>query len=110
MEAVIRVTDCMYCRYHGPEEKMKFAYDKIGVEAFENDIELNGENYTIMVDQNEEDETIRAVSFLTRSFQSPSPSDFTHVENTSHVNNVKDAERFQALLCSKVVTPDPYIT
>ncbi len=60
--------------------------------------------------ENEEDETIRAVSFLTRSFQSPSPSDFTHVENTSHVNNVKDAERFQALLCSKVVTPDPYIT
>ncbi len=66
MEAVIRVTDCMYCRYHGPEEKMKFAYDKIGVEAFENDIELNGENYTIMVVQNEEDETIIADVFMPR--------------------------------------------
>lgn len=54
MESVLRVSNCMYCRYIGPEEKLKFAYDKINLEAFENDIELTGESYTVFVDQNEE--------------------------------------------------------
>ena len=52
MESVLRVTDCMYCRYMGPEEQLKIAYDKINVEAFENDIELEGESYTVFVDEN----------------------------------------------------------
>lgn len=64
MESVIRVTDCMYCRYVGTEEKLKFAYDKIGLEAFENDIELTGESYTVFVDQNEEEGTIVADVFM----------------------------------------------
>ncbi|XP_044053095.1 histone-lysine N-methyltransferase SETD1B-A-like isoform X2 [Siniperca chuatsi] len=50
--------------------------------------------------ENEEDETTQAVSFLTRDCQSPTPSDFTHFERRAHVNNEKDAERFQ-LLCPK---------
>ncbi len=50
MEPVIRISNCMYCRYIGPEEKLKFAYDKINLEAFENDIELTGESYTVFVD------------------------------------------------------------
>lgn len=54
IESIIRVPDCMYCRYIGPEEKMAFAYDKINLEAFENDIELTGESYTVFVEQNEE--------------------------------------------------------
>ena len=66
MDSVIRVTDCMYCRYQGPEEKLKYAYDKIGTEAFEYDIELNGDNYTIMVSQNEEEEIIVADVFMPR--------------------------------------------
>lgn len=64
MEPVLRVTDCMYCRYMGPEEKLKFAYDKIGVEAFENGTELMDENYTIFVDQNEEENTVVADVFI----------------------------------------------
>ena len=66
MESVIRVPNCMYCRYIGPEDKLKFAYDKIHLEAFENDIELADCNYTIFVDRNEEDETIVADVFIPR--------------------------------------------
>ena len=65
-ESVIRVPNCMYCRYIGPEDKLKFAYDKIHLEAFENDIELEDCNYTIFVDRNEEDETIVADVFIPR--------------------------------------------
>lgn len=66
MESVIRVPNCMYCRYIGPEKKLKFAYDKIYLEAFENDIELEDCSYTIFVDRNEEDETIVADVFIPR--------------------------------------------
>ncbi len=64
MESVLRVTDCMYCRYMGPEEQLKIAYDKINVEAFENDIELEGESYTVFEDENEEEGTIVADVFV----------------------------------------------
>lgn len=66
MESVIRVPNCMYCRYIGPEDKLKFAYDKIHLEAFENDIELEDCSYTIFVDRNEEDETIVVDVFIPR--------------------------------------------
>ena len=65
-ESVIRIPNCMYCRYIGPEDKLKFAYDKIHLEAFENDIELEDCSYTIFVDRNEEDETIVADVFIPR--------------------------------------------
>lgn len=67
MESVLRVPNCMYCRYIGPEYKLKFAYDKINLEAFENDIELKGDNYTIFVAQNEEEDTIVADVFMPRA-------------------------------------------
>lgn len=67
MVPVIRVLNCMYCRYIGPEEKLKFACDKIQLEAFENDIPLKGDSYTIFVDRNEEDETIIADVFMERA-------------------------------------------
>ena len=64
MESILRVKNCLYARYNGPEDKVKFAYDKLGVYAFENDIELEGSNYTIYLDRNEEDETIIADVFM----------------------------------------------
>lgn len=67
MESVLRVTDCMYCRYTGPEEKLKFAYDKLNLEAFENDIPLKGESYTIFVNHNEEENTMIADVFMPRA-------------------------------------------
>lgn len=66
MESVVRVPNAMYCRYNGPEEKLKFAYDKIQLEAFENDIPLKGDSYTIFVDRDEENETITADVFMER--------------------------------------------
>lgn len=67
MESVLRVQNCMYCHYVGLEEKLKFAYDKINLEAFENDIELTGESYTVFVDQNEEEGTIVADVFMPKT-------------------------------------------
>lgn len=67
MESVIRIPNCMYCRYQGPEEKLKFAYDKLQVEAFEQEIPLKGSSYTIFVDRNEEEETIVADVFMEKT-------------------------------------------
>lgn len=67
MAPVLRVPNCMYCRYTGPEEKLNFAYTKIQLEAFENDIPLKEENYTIFVDRDEENERIVADVFMERA-------------------------------------------
>ena len=56
----------MYCRYIGSEDSLKFAYDKIGVTAFEKGIRLKGESYTVFVDNNEEEEYIVADVFMER--------------------------------------------
>ncbi|NLD48723.1 MAG: hypothetical protein GX660_16285 [Clostridiaceae bacterium] len=50
MESLIRVKNCMYARFNGEEQKLKLAYDKIDVMAFEEDIMLKGNCYTIFVD------------------------------------------------------------
>ena len=62
MESVLRVKNCMYARYTGPEEKLKLAYDKINVIAFEEDIELSNTSYTIFVDK--QDDNIVADIFV----------------------------------------------
>lgn len=62
MESVLRVRNCMYARYTGPEEKLKLAYDKINVTAFEEDIELSNTSYTIFVDK--QDDNIVADIFV----------------------------------------------
>lgn len=67
MESVIRVPNAMYCRYTGPENKVKFAYDKINLEAFEQDIVLGEYNYTIFVDNNPEEDIMVADVFVPRA-------------------------------------------
>lgn len=67
MESMVRIPNCMYCRYIGPEDKLSFAYQKIQLEAFESDILLKGDSYTIFVDRNEEKETITADVFMERA-------------------------------------------
>ena len=57
MESIIRVRNCLYARYIGPEEHLGLAYDKINIAAFEENIELVNENYTIFVDQQDSDIT-----------------------------------------------------
>ena len=65
MESIIRVKNCMYARYTGEESKLKFAYDKINLIAFEEDIPLKGDCYTIFVNSN--DDGIIADVFMERA-------------------------------------------
>ncbi len=51
----VAVKNAMYSRFVGPQEKLKFAFDKIYLEAFEDDIELNGENYVVFVNNEDPD-------------------------------------------------------
>jgi len=44
----------LYTRFIGKETKLKYAYDKLGVYAYENDIELKGSTYTVFVDEDGE--------------------------------------------------------
>ncbi len=67
MESIVRIPNCMYCRYIGPTAQLKYAYDKIQLEAFENDIPLKGDSYTIFVDRDEENDTITADVFMERA-------------------------------------------
>ncbi len=55
MEAVLRVKNCIYARFKGNESKLKLAYDKINITAFEEDISLKGDSYTIFVANNDGD-------------------------------------------------------
>lgn len=56
------------------------------------------------VGSDDEDETIRAVSFLTRNCQSPDRSDFTDFEGRT-----QDAERIQSSSHPKVIPHDPHM-
>jgi hypothetical protein len=55
IDPAIRVENCLYVRFVGEEHKLKYAYDKLGVIAYENDIELTGVGYTIFVDMASDD-------------------------------------------------------
>lgn len=63
MESVLRIKDCMYVRYSGDESKMKFAYDKINLTAYEEDIKLKGGSYTVFVD-GDDDGNVTADVFM----------------------------------------------
>lgn len=66
MESVMRIKDCYYCHYEGLESGLKYVYMKLQVEAFEDGVRLNGSNYTIFLDQNEEG-TIVADVFMPKA-------------------------------------------
>lgn len=67
MESLIRIPNALYCRYTGPESFLKFAYDKINLEAFEKDIKLADCNYTIFLDNNQEEDITVADVFVPRA-------------------------------------------
>ncbi len=50
----LRVTNCLFARFTEKEENLQFAYQKLGVYAFENNIKLKGDSYTVFVKQEEE--------------------------------------------------------
>ena len=58
MDAVLRVKNCLYAHYTGPMPESQLASYKLQVLAFENDIKLTGNNYTIYVNQDDDDAVI----------------------------------------------------
>lgn len=64
IDSVIKVQDCMYTRFIGEEESLKHAYNKIQLVAYEENIKLGTDTYTVFVDQNEEDGTMTADIFV----------------------------------------------
>jgi hypothetical protein len=64
MESVIRISDCLYTRFTGEEDDMQFAYNKLNLTAYEEEVELTGESYTVFVASNEEDGAITADIFM----------------------------------------------
>ena len=55
MDAVLRVRNCLYAHYVGPMDHSSLASQKLDIYAFENEIELNGNVYTIFVNQDDDD-------------------------------------------------------
>ena len=58
MDAVLRVRNCLYAHYTGPMSHNQLATAKLQIMAFENDIKLTGDNYTIYVNQDDDDAVI----------------------------------------------------
>ena len=46
-DAVLRVKNCLYAHYTGPMSHNQLATAKLQIMAFENDIKLTGDNYTL---------------------------------------------------------------
>jgi len=65
MESVLRIPNCMYVRFVGKESDLHFAYEKIGVTAYEEGIKLKGDNYTVLIDQ--QDDILTADIFMPRA-------------------------------------------
>lgn len=61
MESVLRVPNCLYTRFIGPQEKLGIAYDKLSVYAYEEDIPLTGSSYTVFVNQLENEDIVADV-------------------------------------------------
>ena len=54
-ENLIRRENCIMVRFVGSIEKLQFATNKITLYSYENDIELTGESYIILLEQKEKD-------------------------------------------------------
>ena len=53
VDAVLRVKNCLYAHYTGP-----MASSKLQILAFEKDLKLTGDNYTIFVSQDDDDAVV----------------------------------------------------
>ena len=58
MDSVLRVKNCLYAHYTGPMNQSQLATSKLQIHAFENDITLTGNNYTIFVSQDDEEAVV----------------------------------------------------
>lgn len=53
----LKISNCLFAKFNEKEENIQFAYQKLGVYAFENDIKLKGDSYTVFVKKEEENIT-----------------------------------------------------
>jgi uncharacterized protein YecE (DUF72 family) len=67
MGSVIRETNCLYTRFIGEEKDIQFAYNKLNLVGYEEEIPLTGVTYTVFVDSNEDDGTLTADIFMPRA-------------------------------------------
>ena len=58
MDAVLRVKNCLYAHYTGPLSQSQLASAKLQIHAFENDIKLDGDTYTIYVNQDDDEAVV----------------------------------------------------
>ena len=49
----MKIGPCMYARVSGEGDNSRYAYEKISVHAYENEIELSGESYMVMLEDEE---------------------------------------------------------
>lgn len=66
MEPVIQARNCLYTRFTGLEEDIQYAYQKMEVTAYEEEIKLKGSSYTIFLNS-EDNGTITADIFMDRA-------------------------------------------
>jgi uncharacterized protein YecE (DUF72 family) len=64
MKSVIKVSDCLYTRFIGEEDNIQFAYNKLQLVGYEEEVPLSSGTYTVFVDSNEDDGTITADIFV----------------------------------------------
>lgn len=64
MESVIRETDCLYTRFIGEEDHMQFAYSKLQLTGYEEEIALRGDTYTVFVDSDRDNGLMTADIFM----------------------------------------------
>lgn len=53
-ENQIRITNCLFARFMEKEDNLQFAYSKLHLYAFEKDIKLLGDSYTVFVEKKED--------------------------------------------------------
>lgn len=58
----LRVTNCLFARFMEKEQNLEYAYSKLNLYAFENDIKLKGDSYTVFADK--KDDSIVADVFM----------------------------------------------
>jgi hypothetical protein len=61
-EKEIRIANCLLARFNDEAEKLQFATMKVQLFAYENDIELTGETYMVLIKQ--EDKNLLADVFM----------------------------------------------
>lgn len=60
----LKIKDCYMCHYEGSEDGLKYAYMKIQVEAFEDEVALEKCNYTVFLEHSEDEGTVVADVFM----------------------------------------------